>query len=154
MLFQRPYILRLQARSPQPRDRVVVVTEDPEFWFALRREAPDLETTWLLAHTARECLLAVEDSRVQAVVIDGALNDRPANQLLQLVKQIRPTLAIVFAFHAPNDDWEREARQAGVLYYGDRARLADMVGVVRQSLRAVGRPRPRPGEHSSTETRG
>ena len=146
MQFHRSHIIRVQARSPQPRDQVVVVTEDPEFWFRLRQEAPELEASWMLAHTARECLLAVEDSRVQAVVLDGALNDKPANQLLHLLKQIRPALSIVFAFHSPSEEWEREARQAGVLYYGDRSGLADMVGVVRQCLRSAAGPRPRPGE--------
>lgn len=153
MLFSRPHIVRLQARSPQPRDRVVVVTEDPGFWCRLRQEAPELEGSWLLAHTARECLGAVEDSRVQVVVLDGALNDKPANQLLQLLKQIRPGLSIVFAFHSPNDEWEREARQAGVLYYGDRSGVADMAGVVRQCLRSAARPRPRPGELPARESR-
>jgi hypothetical protein len=154
MQFHRPHVIRLQARSPQPRDRVVVVTEDPEFWCRLRQEAPEIEASWMLAHTARECLLAVEDSRVQAVVLDGALNDKPANQLLHLLKQIRPALSIVFAFHSPNEEWEREARQAGVLYYGDRSGLADMVGVVRQCLHSAARPRPRPGELPARESRG
>ncbi len=108
----------------------------------------------MLAHTARECLLAVEDSRVQAVVLDGALNDTPAPQVLQLLKRIRPALPIVFAFNAPNEEWEREARQAGVLFYGDRAGLADMAGVVRQVLQSASRPRPRHGELPAREMRG
>lgn len=144
----------MQARNPQPRDRVVVVTEDPEFWLGIRQEEPELEASWMLAHTARECLLSVEDPRVQAVVLDGALNDKPANQLLRLIKQIRPALSIVFAFHSPNEDWEREARQAGVLYYGDRSGLADMAGVVRQCLRSAAKPRPRPGELPARGSRG
>lgn len=154
MVFQRPHTLRLLARTPQPRDRVVVVTEDPEFWFGLRQEAPELEFAWLLAHSARECLLAIEDPRVKVVVLDGALNDKPANQLLQLLKQIRPALQIVFAFHAPREEWEREARQAGVIYYGDRAGTADILGVVRQFLHPALRPRPRPGELPSRGARG
>ncbi|MBM3286390.1 MAG: response regulator transcription factor [Candidatus Eisenbacteria bacterium] len=143
MLKQTPAFLHLQARTPGPRERVVVVTEDPSFWVGLRKDAPELEHAWLLANTARECLEAVEDPRVQVVVLDGALNDRPANQLLQLVKRIRPTLPVVFAFLSPREEWEREARQAGVLYYGDRAGTAEMVRVVRQNLRRIVRPRPR-----------
>jgi DNA-binding NarL/FixJ family response regulator len=153
MVFQRSHVLRLQGRTPQPRDRVLLVTEDPGFWFGLRNEAPELESAWMRAHSARECLLAVEDQRVRVVVLDGALNDKPANQLLQLLKQIRPTLPIVFAFHAPREEWEREARQAGVIYYGDRAGLADIVGVVRQFLHPAARPRPRSGELPSMGTR-
>ncbi len=154
MFFQRPHTLRLHARAPQSRDRIVVVTGDPEFWCRLRQEVPELEAAGMLAHTARECLLAVEDSRVQAVVLDGALNDTPAPQVMQLLKRIRPALPIVFAFNSPNEEWEREARQAGVLFYGDRAGLSDMAGVVRQILYSASRPRPRHGEFPAREIRG
>ncbi len=149
MIFQRPNTLHIQARTPSSRERVLVVTEDPDFWFALRQEAPDLETAWMLAHTARECLIAVEDARVQVVILDGALNDKPANQLLHLVKQIRENLPILFAFDAPREEGEREARQAGVLFYGDRKRVADIVRVVRETIRRGARTRPRPGEFLS-----
>lgn len=98
--------------------------------------------------------MAAEDQRVQAVVLDGSLIDKPAIQLIQLLRQIRPTLSIILAYCTPREDLEREARQAGVLYYGDRSALADMAGVVRQCLRRVARPRPRSGELPSRETRG
>jgi len=153
MIFRRPSVLRIQARTSIVRDRVVVASEDPKFWVAIRQEAPELESAWVLAGTARECLGAVEDPRVRLVILDAAIKDRPANQLLQLLRQIRPDLMIVFAVDAAHDDWEREARQAGVLYYGDRSRLADMAGVVRQSLHRGSRPRPRPGA-SAAEGKG
>lgn len=131
----------------------MVASEDPKFWLAIRQEAPELDSAWMLAATARECLSAIEDPRVKLVVLDGAIKDKPANQLLQLLRQIRPDLLIVFAVDIPHDGWEREARQAGVLYYGDRDRLTDMAGVVRQSLHRVARPRPRPGA-SATDGKG
>jgi hypothetical protein len=153
MLFPAFRDGRVQARASTVRERVVVASEDPKFWLAIRQEAPELDSAWMLAASARECLGAIEDPRVKLVVLDGAIKDKPANQLLQLLRQIRPDLMIVFAVDVPHDDWEREARQAGVLYYGDRDRLTDMAGVVRQSLHRVARPRPRPGA-SATDGKG
>jgi hypothetical protein len=153
MLFPPFHDGRVHARASTVRERVVVASEDPKFWLAIRQEAPELDSAWMLAATARECLSAIEDPRVKLVVLDGAIKDKPANLLLQLLKQIRPDLMIVFAVDVSHDEWEREARQAGVLYYGDRGRLSDMAGVVRQSLHRVARPRPRPGA-SATEGKG
>jgi DNA-binding NarL/FixJ family response regulator len=153
MLFRRSYEVRIQARTVAARERVVVASEDPRFWVGIRQEAPELDSAWVLAGTARECLGAIEDPRVKLVVLDGAMKDKPANQLLQLLRQIRPDLMIVFAVDVPHDECEREARQAGVLYYGDRNRLTDIAGVVRQSLHRGARPRPRPGA-SATEGKG
>lgn len=153
MLFGRLHVVRFQARTSAVRERVVVASEDPKFWVGLRQEAPELESAWVLAGSARECLIAIEDPRVKVVILDGAINDKPANQLLQLLRQMRADLLIVFAYDVSQDEWEREARQAGVLYYGDRNRLADMVGVVRQSLHWSSRPRPRSGA-SATDGKG
>ena len=138
---------RIQARVPVPRERILVASEDPRFWFGLRQESKEVEASWVLANSARECLLAVEDPRVKLVILDGTLNDKPANQLLTLLRQIRPDLLIVFAYQCPSDDAEREARQAGVLYYGDRTQLSNMAHVVGQSLHRVAtrQARPRPG---------
>jgi DNA-binding NtrC family response regulator len=131
---------RAQARVPSPRERILVASEDPKFWLALRHEADGIEAAWVLANSARECLLAVEDSRVKLAIIDGTLNDKPANQLLPLLRQLRPDLQVVFAYHQAEDDLEREARQAGVLYYGDRSQLSDLIHVVRESVHRTTRP--------------
>lgn len=126
--------IRIRARTPRVHPRVVVVTEDPQFWITLRREIPELESDGLLAQSAREGLVAVEDPRVKVAVLDGSLQSKPANQLLDLIKQIRPQIAIVFGYREPNDEWERQAREAGVLYYGDRTRCCDLARVIRRSL--------------------
>ncbi len=127
------------------RDRVVVASDDPAFWVSLQREAPELEGVWILAGSARECLLAAEDPRVRIVVLDGAMHDDTVTQTLQLIRRIRPQMGIVFAFDLPNDAIELEARQAGVLYYGDRSRPVDLLHVVSQNLRRTTRLRQRPG---------
>lgn len=143
-----------QGREPGLRDRVVVASDDPEFWVGLQREAPELEEVWILADTARECLVAAEDPRVRVVILDGAMHDATVTQTLQLLKRIRPEVGVVFAFDLPDDSSELEARQAGVLFYGDRNRLIDLLHVVRQNLRRPPRPRPRPvGRPDSKEAR-
>ncbi len=146
MLIRHLIRARTQARTPGPRERILVASGDPNFWLALRQGSDGFEATWLLANSARECLMAVEDSRVKLAILDGTLNDKPANQLLLLLRQIRPDLQIVFAYDSPREDWEVEARQAGVLYYCDRAHLGNMLNVVRQTLQKLARsPRPRTG---------
>jgi len=141
--------LCIRPRIPPLGGRVVVVSEDPAFWLGLRREGPELEGSWVVTQSARECLVAVENPRVKVVVLDGALLDKPAIQLLSLIKRIRPQLPIVFASQTPNEEWEREAREAGVLYYGDRAQLGDMARVIRQSVPGMPRPLPRRGNPGS-----
>lgn len=149
MLIKRLFGTRTRARVPAPCERILVASGDPKFWFGLRQESKEVEATWVLANSARECLSAVEDPRVKLVILDGTLNDKPANQLLPLLRQIRPDLLIVFAYQCPSDDGEREARQAGVLYYGDRAQLSNMVHVVRQSLHRVATRQVRPRSGSA-----
>jgi DNA-binding response OmpR family regulator len=136
--------VRVQARVPAPRERILVASGDAAFWCAVRRESPEIEGSWVLANSARECLSAVEDPRVRIVILDGTLSDKPASQLLPLLRQIRPDLLIVFAFQSPSDDDERGAREAGVLYYGDRAQISNMVHVVRQNLHRVAMRHTRP----------
>jgi len=143
MISQPNRHIRVSARTPDSRERVVVVSEDPGFWLGLRRERPELEGVWVLAHSARECLVAVEGPHVKLVVLDGALHDKPAIQLLRLIRQIRPQLPIVFASQKSDDEWERGAREAGVLYYGDRAHLGDMARVIRQSIPESTRSHPK-----------
>jgi DNA-binding NarL/FixJ family response regulator len=130
------------VRPPSPSQRVVVVSEDPGFWVGLRRELTDLTPTWVLARTARESLVAIEDPRVKVVVLDGAMAENSAQHILRLLKQIRPEIAIVFAFQCPGEEWERGVREAGVLYYGDRNVPVAMVDVIRKTLRRSQRPPP------------
>lgn len=142
MISQPNRHTRVSARAAGAKERVVVVSEDPGFWLGLRRERPELEGSWVLAQSARECLVAVEGPHVKLVVLDGALHDKPALQLLRLIKQIRPQLQIVFASQKPDDEWERGAREAGVLFYGDRTQLGDMARVIRQSIPESTRSHP------------
>jgi len=115
-------------------DRAVVHSDDPSFWSGLRRGAPELEAVWVETHSSRECLVAVEDPRARVIVLDGAIRGTDAKQLLLLIKQIRPKLPVVFGFDVPDDDQEREVRESGVLYYGDRRQVAEMIEVIRISL--------------------
>lgn len=131
---------RPPARVPSAPQRVVVVSEDPAFWVSLRREATDLSPTWVLARTARESLVAVEDPRAKLVVLDGAIAGSSPQHLLRLLKKIRPEIAVVFAFQCPGEEWERGVREAGVLYYGDRNVPAAMVDVIRNTLCRSQRP--------------
>jgi hypothetical protein len=137
--------MSIQAGTPGLRERVVVVSEDPAFWVDLRRGAPDLGPAWILANSARESLVAVEDSRVRVVVLDGAMREPSPNHLLRLLKKIRPDVEIVFAFQCPGGEWERDAREVGVLYYGDRSLPGAMIGVIRQTLRRKSRLLPEEG---------
>lgn len=140
---QRIDHIRLRARTPGRRDRVVVVSEDPDFWLGLRRELSSPEVSWVLAQSARECLASVEDPRVRVAVLDGALHDKPAHQLVRLVRQIRPKLAIVFGSLGADEDREREAREVGVIHYGDRSRYDVLARVVAENLREAGHPHPK-----------
>ncbi|MBD3163322.1 MAG: hypothetical protein GF346_12650 [Candidatus Eisenbacteria bacterium] len=134
---------RLRARTPGHRDRVVVVSEDPDFWLGLRREVGNQEVSWILAHSAREGLVSIEDPRVRVAVLDGALHDKPAHQLVRLVRQIRPKLAIVFASLDADEEREREAREVGVVHYGDRTRFDVLARVIQENLPKPGLPHPR-----------
>ncbi|MFB3907022.1 MAG: response regulator [Candidatus Eisenbacteria bacterium] len=143
-MFRRSHEITIQARAPVARERIVVVSEDSAFWLGLRREAPDLEGILVLAHSAREALILVEDRRVRGVILDATLRDKPATQLLGLIRSLRAELPIVFAFDSSDVDVERQARAAGVLYYGHRSELSEIVRVMRQSLKRPVRSRLRP----------
>lgn len=140
---QRIGHLRVRARTPGHRDRVVVVSEDPDFWLGLRREVGNQEVSWVLAHSAREGLVSIEDPRVRVAVLDGALHDKPAHQLVRLVRQLRPQLVIVFASVGDDEEREREAREVGVVHYGDRTRFDVLARVIQENLPPSGLPHPR-----------
>jgi len=111
-----------------------VAADDSEFWFALRRELPGLEERLLTVRTGRDCLRAIEDRRIRLVVLDSSLGDVSGSHLAHLVRQIRTDVGIVMTFHQSDQAQEREARQAGILYYGDREGTREIAQYLRKSL--------------------
>ena len=112
----------------------MVAADDSEFWMSLRRELPELESRLLTVRTGRDCLRAIEDSRVRLVVLDSSLGDVSGTHLIHLVRRIRPELGIVLTFAHSDQEQEREARQAGILYYGDREGVREIAQVLRKSV--------------------
>jgi DNA-binding NarL/FixJ family response regulator len=68
------------------------------------------------------------------VVLDSSLGDVSGAHLVHLVRQIRPDLGIVLTFSHSDQAQEREVRQAGILYYGDREGTREIAQVLRKSL--------------------
>jgi DNA-binding NtrC family response regulator len=112
----------------------LVAADDSEFWFSLRRELPELDDRLLTVRTGRDCLRAIEDRRMRVVVLDSSLGDVSGTHLVHLTRQIRPDLGIILAFSQTSLEEEKEARQAGILYYGDREGVAEIAQVVRKVL--------------------
>jgi DNA-binding NtrC family response regulator len=113
----------------------LVAADDSEFWFSLRREIPEFEERLLSVRTGRDCLRAIEDPRVRLAVLDSSLGDVSGTQLVHLVRRIRPDLGIVLTFARSDQGQEKEARQAGILYYGDRTGIRAIAQVVKQGLK-------------------
>jgi DNA-binding NtrC family response regulator len=129
----------------------LVAADDSEFWFALRRELPEFGDRLLTVRTGRDCLRAIEDRRIRLVVLDSSLTDVSGCHLVHLSRQLRPDLGIVMTFQQSDQAQEKEARQAGILYYGDREGIAAIAQFLRKSLdpqmerkdlSASGRPAP------------
>jgi len=112
----------------------LVAADDSEFWCSLRRELPELDQRLLTVHSGRDCLRAIEDRRIRLVVVDSSLKDVPGNHLAHLARRIRPDLGIVLTFSQSSLEQEREARQAGILYYGDRLGTREIAQVIRKAL--------------------
>jgi len=112
----------------------LVAADDSEFWLSLRRELAGLESRLLTVRTGRDCLRAIEDPRVRLVVLDTSLGDVSGTHLIHLARRIRPDLGIVLTFARSDQEQEREARQAGILYYGDREGIQQIAQVLRKSL--------------------
>jgi DNA-binding NtrC family response regulator len=112
----------------------LVAADDSEFWFSLRRELPELDDRLLTVRTGRDCLRAIEDRRIRLVVLDSSLGDASGTHLVHLTRQLRPDLGIVLTFSQSSLEQEKEARQAGILYYGDREGVAEIAQVVRKAL--------------------
>jgi CheY-like chemotaxis protein len=112
----------------------LVAADDSEFWFSLRRELPELGQRLLAVPTGRDCLRAIEDRRVKILVLDSSLSDASGTQLAHLARQIRPDLGIVLTFSQTDLEQEREARQAGILYYGDREGVREIARIIRKAL--------------------
>lgn len=112
----------------------LVAADDSEFWFALRKELPELGERLLTVRTGRDCLRAIEDRKIKLAVLDSSLVDVSGTQLAHLVRRIRPDLGILVTFHRSDQAQEREARQAGILYYGDRRGIREISQFLRKSL--------------------
>ena len=112
----------------------LVAADDSEFWFSLRREVPELDDRLLTVRTGRDCLRAIEDRRIRLVVLDSSLGDVTGTHLVHLVRQIRPDLGIAMTFSHSDHEEEREARQAGILYYGERDGIKEIAQVLRKGL--------------------
>jgi DNA-binding NtrC family response regulator len=112
----------------------VVAADDAEFVLSLRREAAELTGRLLAVHSGRDCLRAIEDPKVRLVVLDCSLRDVAGQQLLHLVRRIRPDLGVIVTFDQSDQAQEREARQAGLLYYGDRRGVKEVAAVLRKGL--------------------
>jgi DNA-binding NtrC family response regulator len=125
----------------------LVAADDSEFWLSLRRELPGLEARLFTVRTGRDCLRAIEDRRTRLVVLDSSLGDVSGPHLVHLVRQIRPDLGIILTFSASDQEQEKEARQAGILYYGDREGVRDIAQVIRKCMSARERA---PGARDAT----
>lgn len=116
--------------------RAVVAADDGEFWLAICREAGEFAGRLLPVRSGRDCLRAIEDPRVRLVVLDSSLRDATGAHLVHLVRRIRPDLGIAVTFDRSDLEQEREARQAGILYYGDRRGVREIAAVLRKSMTA------------------
>ena len=116
----------------------LVAAEDPEFGLLLRRELGELGSKLLTVRTGRDCLRAIEDRRIRMVVLDASLLDVSGTHLVHLVRQIRPELGVVLTFSWSDQEQEKEARQAGILYYGDREGTREIAQVLMKGLAPEG----------------
>lgn len=114
----------------------LVAADDSEFLASLRGELAELSGRLLTVRSGRDCLRVIEDRRVQVVVLDSSLPDVPGAHLVHLVRQIRSDVGVVLTFAQSDQAQEREVRQAGVLFYGDRLAIRDIASVLRKGIRA------------------
>jgi DNA-binding NtrC family response regulator len=112
----------------------LVAADDSEFQVSLRRELAGLSERLLTVHSGRDCLRVIEDRRIRFVVLDSSLSDVSGTHLVHLVGQIRPDVGVVLTFAQSDHAQECEARQAGVLFYGDRSATRDIASVLRKGL--------------------
>lgn len=116
--------------------RAVVAADDGEFWLAVRREAGEMASLLTPVRSGRDCLRAIEDPQVRLVVLDSSLRDASGAHLVHLVRQIRPELGIVVTFDRSDLEQERQVRQAGILYYGDRRGVREVAAVLQKNMSA------------------
>ena len=119
----------------------LVAADDSEFQLSLRRELAELSERLLTVRSGRDCLRVIEDRRVGFVVLDSSLSDVSGAHLVHLVRRIRPDVGVVLTFAQSDQEQEREVRQAGVLFYGDRSAARDIASVLRKGMEAPGVPR-------------
>jgi CheY-like chemotaxis protein len=116
----------------------LVAADDSEFQLSLQRELAGLAERLLTVRSGRDCLRAIEDRRIRFVVLDSSLPDVSGTHLVHLVQQIRPDLGVILTFAQSDQAQECEARQAGVLFYGDRSEARDIASVLRKGMGAPG----------------
>ena len=116
--------------------QAVVAADDVEFHRALRKEAAELAGSLFEVGNGRDCLRAIEDKGIRLVVLDSSLRDVSGTHLVHLVRRIRPDLGVIVAFDRSDCTQEREARQAGILYYGDRRGVREIAAFLRKCLAA------------------
>jgi DNA-binding NtrC family response regulator len=115
---------------------VLVAADDSEYILSLRRELGGLSERLLTVRSGRDCLRAIEDRRLRLVVLDSTLSDVSGTHLVHLVRQIRPDVGVILTFSQSDPAQECEARQAGVLYYGDRSGVREVASVLRKGMEA------------------
>ncbi len=81
------------------------------------------------------------------VVIDSSLGDVGGTHLVHLVRQLRPDMGIILTFAQSDPVQEREARQAGVLYYGDREGVKEIAQVLQKGLSCSSTAKATPPEN-------
>ncbi len=126
----------------------LVAADDSEFQHSLSCELAGLSERLLAVRSGRDCLRVLEDQRIGFVVLDSSLSDVSGTHLVHLVRQIRTDVGVILTFAQSDPEEECEARQAGVLFYGDRAATRDIASVLRKGMEAPvprgvpGAPRP------------
>jgi DNA-binding NtrC family response regulator len=118
----------------------LVAADDSEFQLSLFRELSGLSERLLTVRSGRDCLRVIEDRRIHFVVLDSSLSDVSGTHLVHLVRQIRPDVDVILTFAQSDRAQECEARQAGVLFYGDRAATRNIASVLRKGMEAPATP--------------
>jgi len=68
--------------------------------------------------SASHCIEEVNAPNVMAAIIDDALPDSCGYETLVAVKEVRPTLPLIFTTEHHTPETEVKARRVGILYYG------------------------------------
>lgn len=118
----------------QMEGTALLVSDRSDLWFRLQRDQPELGNRVVPLHSGRDCLRAIEDPNVRIAVLDDRVPDLDLVTLTHLIRRIRPDLGVAFLVSETDPEEERQARQAGVLFYGAREGWKEIVQVVRKGL--------------------